>query len=165
MIALSGTPGTGKSTVGKILKYPAIDLNELIREKKFYLREEGGTLIADLKKLRRYFSGKREENFILVGHLSHLVNPETAIILRTDPRVLRKRLEKKGFSRKKIEENVLAEILDVILIEANESCKNVYEIDTTEMKPSEVASCIEEIIAGKNLENYSIGKVDWTWQI
>jgi adenylate kinase len=39
-------------------------------------------------------------------------------VLRCDPRILEKRLRNRGWNEKKIQENVLAEVLDICLSEA-----------------------------------------------
>jgi len=71
------------------------------------------------------------ESFWIEGHLSHRVDLDYCIVLRTRPEVLEKRLKKRGYSEEKIRENVEAEAMDVILSEAYQRTK-VYEIDTTE---------------------------------
>lgn len=45
------------------------------------------------------------------------------LVLQTDNTVLWKRLEKRGYGRKKIQENVECEIMHVIVEEARESYK------------------------------------------
>jgi len=59
----------------------------------------------------------------------------------------------------KTSENLEAEALDVILVEAVEFCSRVDEIDTTGRSPSEVSELVTRIIEGK-LE-LPPGKVDW----
>ena len=119
--ALTGTPGTGKTTIGKILRdrygLKVVDLNEVIRAHQYYAgRDENrDCLIVDLEALKAHpFS----EDLVLEGHLSHNLLVDRVIVLRTNPVALRRRLQQKAFSDKKINENVEAEILDVILVEA-----------------------------------------------
>lgn len=105
------------------------------------------------------------ENTIVVGHFSHLLDIEgIVVILRTEPKELRKRLREKGFNKSKIEENLEAEALDVCLIEAIEKHREVYEIDTTNKNPEEVAEEITEILKGKG-GKYKPGKIDWSYHI
>ncbi|MEE9151883.1 MAG: NMP kinase, partial [Thermoplasmata archaeon] len=82
---------------------------------------------------------------------------DLAIILRCDPLVLEERLREKKWPEKKIRENVGAEILDVIKVEAFEVLDKVYEIDTTHKNSEEVTDAIEEIIEG----NYEEPHIDW----
>ena len=73
-----------------------------------------------------------------------------AVILRCNPLELRKRLAAKGWSENKILENVQAEVLDVIKIEAHESLDKVYELDTTAKSPEEVTDLFEAIMSGRS---------------
>ena len=76
--------------------------------------------------------------------------------------VLRRRLQKKAFSDKRVQENVEAEILDVILVEAvARHGNNVYEVDSTGTL-SESALVVWEIIQGHWLERFVAGQCDWT---
>jgi adenylate kinase len=71
-------------------------------------------------------------------------------------------LIERGYEEEKVMENVEAELVDVILIEAVERCEDVYEIDTSEMSISEVADIVEQILKGEEVKNrYRPGKVDW----
>ncbi|MEM3037855.1 MAG: adenylate kinase family protein [Thermoplasmata archaeon] len=168
LIAVSGTPGTGKSLACSYIRNPpVIDLNRLIKKnaKKFALdsdRESIEVSPAELKRLVPDFKGK----IIVEGHLSHLLNPEKTIVLRCSPRELGKRLRRRGWSESKIRENQEAEAVDVILIEALAGGKSgVFEIDTTNMKPKEVAEAIREIIEGKDTRRFRPGKIDWSEEV
>ncbi|MDD5768796.1 MAG: AAA family ATPase, partial [Methanothrix sp.] len=54
-IALTGTPGTGKTTAAKLLPFRVIDLNALIRDEGLSLGTdpERGCLIADVDLLAK----------------------------------------------------------------------------------------------------------------
>jgi len=54
------------------------------------------------------------------------------------------RLEARGYSEEKIRENIEAEALDVILVEAFEWCEKVFEINTTEKSIEETGQDIEK---------------------
>ncbi|MHC1566906.1 MAG: adenylate kinase family protein [Candidatus Syntropharchaeia archaeon] len=163
-IALTGTPGTGKTSACRFLSYNTLDINRLVEEKGFYkgFDEKRNCIIADIEKIKEYVRNLKE-NVIMEGHFSHLLDPDMVIVLRTDPFVLKKRLEEKGFDKKKILENMEAEAIDVILIESLEECDEVYEIDTTEKSVEEVARCIEKIIEEK--KGKKPGSIDWTGRI
>jgi len=164
-IALTGTPGTGKTAIGEILRdrygLHVVDLNQVIQAHQYYAGwdENRHSLIVDLEALRgHHFS----EDVVLEGHLSHNLLVDRVIVLRTNPVVLRRRLQQKAFSGKKINENVEAEILDVILVEALEQHVNtVYEVDSTGTL-SESAQLVFEIIQGHWLERFAAGQYDWT---
>jgi adenylate kinase len=59
----------------------------------------------------------------------------------------------------KTRENLEAEALDVILVEAVEFCSRVDEIDTTGRSPPEVAELVTRIIKGELVQ--PPGQVDW----
>lgn len=101
---------------------------------------------------------------ILVGHLSHLLTVDLIIVLRCRPSVLAGRLRERGYSEPKVKENIEAEALDVILVEAAETGGIVLEIDTTGKSPEEVADAVEEILAGER-EKYAIGHIDWSEEV
>lgn len=85
---------------------------------------------------------------------------DLVIVLRAHPKTIAERLKERGYSKDKIGENVEAELVDVILIEALDEHENVIEVDTTGKTPEEV---VNEIL---NLINSGIkrrvGIVDWT---
>ncbi len=157
MIAITGTPGVGKSEVGRELArrgYVVKSVLSLAKEHGCVI-DENDELVIDVESL-----AKVEFDGIVEGHLSHLLNPEIVVVLRCDPKILKERLIKRGWDYEKVMDNVESELLDVILIESLDACDRVYEIDTTGKSVFEVANSIEEILAGKG-ENYKPGSVDW----
>ena len=146
-LAISGTPGTGKTSVAnalsKRLGWRIVRLNDLAKEKNLYegwdpLRH---VPIIDVKKIRKEVE-KMKGDMILESHYSHEIPADFVVILRTSPGKLRKRLVKKGWRYEKIEENVEAEIMEICRTEAEELGIEFTEIDTTEKKPEEVADAI-----------------------
>ena len=177
IIALSGTPGTGKSSISAFLQnkeYETVSLNEIALENNFILGidKERNSKILDIDKLDDYIAKNyKDKNLVFIeGHSSHLLtNVDKVIILRCHPKKLEKRLEEKGWKKEKIRENVEAEILDVILCEAVEIHheKNIFQIDTTEESAEVVASLIIEIIKNnfQPMKKYNIGNIDWSEEI
>ncbi|MCD5409597.1 MAG: adenylate kinase family protein [Methanocellales archaeon] len=164
-IAITGTPGTGKSSVCEILKecYNIIHLNQLIEANKFYtgIDDKRNTLNVDIDALADYVKHMPTKGItIFEGHLAHHLPIDIVIVLRASPYELRRRLDKQGFGEAKTKENVEAEALDVILVEAVEMNDRVYEIDTSERSIEEVAKCVIEIIEGT--DKYGPGSLDWS---
>lgn len=177
IIAITGTPGTGKTSVSGLLinrGFEVVDLNKVACGKNFLIGkdEERDSLIVDMDKFDKYVKKnyKKKDLVFIEGHLSHLLkSADKVIVLRRHPNELRKNLVNKGWKEKKIKENVEAEILDIILCEtvAIHPSKNIFEIDATGKSVDDVVSCIIEIIAKKykNMKKYNIGKIDWSEEI
>ncbi len=177
IIAITGTPGTGKTSVSKILirnGYEIIDLNKIACQKDFIISNDEirDSKIVDIEKLNDYiFNNYKKKDLIIVeGHLSHLLNcVEKVIVLRCHPDKLKINLSKKKWNEKKIKENVEAEILDIILSETveNHKEKSIFEINTTDLSIDVTANLIIEIIKNKfkNMKKYKIGKIDWSEEI
>lgn len=165
-IALTGTPGTGKSTVAILVNagYRVIHVNDLIKEGYNIGADEerGGALIADIDRLSDYVD-KLEGDVILEGHVAHLLPVDMIIVFRASPKVLKERLKGRGWNDSKIRENIEAEALDVILVESVSLSNNVYEIDTTNMTPMEVKEAVLEIIKGT--DKYSAGSIDFSEEV
>jgi len=159
-IALTGTPGTGKTTVAALLPYRIIDINALVKEGLNLGKDpRRGCLEADMDALaRRLDEMAWREICILEGHFSHHF-ADWCIVLRLAPSELGKRLKARDYPQEKIRENLEAEALDVILVEAVELCGRVDEIDTTGRTPQEVASLVIKIIEGE--QKLPPGQVDW----
>ena len=159
-IALTGTPGTGKTTIAALLPYPVIDVNALVKGgMNFGIDPVRGCLEADMDALAAHLARlDSDETQILEGHFSHHF-ADWSIVLRLAPSLLKSRLEARGYSAEKIRENLEAEALDVILVEAAEFCDRVDEIDTTGKSPPEVAELVARIIQGRL--KLPAGQVNW----
>jgi len=185
IIALTGTPGTGKTTVCEVIKEHSqyrkqlciIDVNKLVLDEKIYTGKdlERDTFEADIDRLMERVKQEIEKetagrDIMMEGHLSHFLPADAVIVLRAHPVALRKRLGKrKDYSFQKIKENADAEALDVILVEAAQRNKNVFEINTTNMNllavVKSVISIIEALKQKKAPEEFLPGKINWIEQV
>jgi adenylate kinase len=162
-ITITGTPGTGKSTVAKLLaerlKLPLFELSRLVREEKLYseLDDERNALVVDPEKLKSYFENRNA--FIAEGLVAHLIPADLLVILRASPETVRKRLAPRNYPPAKVEENVEAERFAVIATEALENplAERVIHIDTTNRTPEQVAELIERAVKGEEI----FEDVDW----
>jgi adenylate kinase len=167
-VAITGTPGTGKSTLSELLRkegHRVIELTAFIKDRSLLGRYDEGrdTHEVDVEALEGAI-GVLEGDVILEGHLSHLLEVDLIIVLRCAPKVLTERLSGRGYSDAKIRENVEAEALDVILVESLEGGGEVVEIDTTHMSPPAMLRAVKEILAGER-EKYAYGNVDWSEEV
>lgn len=164
IIAVTGTPGVGKTTVSKLLAeklgYEYVNLRDYALEKGIG-EMKGDELEVEVDELaynfEKDFKGK---NVVVDGHLSHFLNADLVIVLRANPKLIAERLKERGYGREKLGENVEAELVDVILVEVLEENENVIEVDTTGKTPEEV---VEEILnlMGKGVKK-RVGIVDWS---
>ena len=177
LIALTGTPGTGKTSISNILHengFEIVDIKKVAAGEDFFIGndEKRNSKIVDVDKLNGYIKENYKEKDIVFieGHLSHLLKSvDKVIVLRCHPNELRKRLSQKGWKKEKIKENIEAEILDIILCETVDSHpeKNVIEINTTNMDISNVTALIMEIIKNnfEHMKKHNIGNIDWSEEI
>ncbi len=165
-IAISGTPCTGKTDISKLLSkkinYNLISINELAEKLDAFVGydKDRESRILDMNRLEKEIK-KLKGNIILDGHTSHLFPVDIVIVLRCNPEILKKRLEKRYPSNPlKIQENLEAEILGVITSEAVMKNKKVYEIDTSEKSVKNNVDDILKILDGKP-DDFKVGKIDW----
>ncbi len=159
LVALTGVPCVGKSTIANILAgyrdVEVVNLNRLIIE-KFSIKSGGGVKTADMEALEKYVRNlKSEKTVILEGHLSHLLPVDIAIVLRCEPKLLYERLllryGVKG--KRKIIENLEAEIIGVITCEARLRGVKTLEIDVSKRTPQQAAKLIIQILQGKDVND------------
>ncbi len=161
LIALTGTPGTGKSTVADELSqrgHIVVRANDTIGP---YIIEEDIQRKAHVIDTDRWRSEFSQQEGIVEGHLTHLLHADRVIVLRCRPDILKERLVARGYHDEKIAENMESELLDVVLVEAIEehTPEMIYEIDATDMTVGEVADMVEGIMTGDVAPEQGI--VDW----
>lgn len=168
LVAITGTPGTGKSSVCRELVrrgFTVVDAARLAFEKGFAVRPKraGAPAIVDIQRLRRVPLPKGDLVFIS-SHFSHLLKSDIAIVLRCSPSVLKARLESRKWRKEKVMENVEAEAIDLITVEAIQRCKKVFEVNTTSIDGKEAARQILEIVKG-SVKGHEPGRIDWSEEI
>ena len=174
-IAVTGTPGTGKTTVTELLEdrladgespieddaLEVIHLNETLEEEELYtaIDPDRESKIADLDALADRLADY--ERAVTESHLAHHFEADRVVVLRCEPSALKERLLERGESEAKAAENADSEALDVVLAEAVEEhgLESVYEIDTTDRDPEAVAADLEAVVAGDR--EPSAGEVDF----
>lgn len=161
VIAISGTPGTGKSSVGlvvaKLLGVDLVELNDLVLGKELYVDydSERMSFIIDEPRVREYVRNLALERgrLVVVGHYSEIVDDDILdkiVVLRINPVKLAERLTQKGWSAKKILENIEAELIGVCTGNAlsEHPVDKVCEVDVSGKSVDEVAREIIDIVSG-----------------
>lgn len=139
IIAVSGVPGTGKTTLSKLLadklNFTYLDLNKLAEEKNLYSGYDYNRKcpIVDIDKLDKEIP----DNSVLDSHYSHLLSSDQVIILKLNIKELRQRLNDKKYSKEKIQENIDAQIMEVIKSDIDPK-KKIIEIDTTNKSKEDI---------------------------
>lgn len=130
-ILITGTPGTGKTTHAELVAsetgFKHINVGELVKEHQLHAGydQEFDTYLLDEDKVNDHLEDIIEEGGFIVDHHSCDFFPQRwfdlVIVLQTDNTMLFDRLKNRGYSDKKITENVQCEIMNVVAEEAHEA--------------------------------------------
>jgi adenylate kinase len=163
-VALTGTPGTGKTSAAAELGCPVVALNDVVRREGLWTERDGerDSLVADLDAVAAWLAEETPgADHVVESHLAHLVPADRTVVLRCRPDRLRERLTARGADEPEVAENAESEALDVVLSAAVEKQgrESVYEVDTTDLTPDEVAAAGEDVLDGRRAP--SAGTVDF----
>ncbi len=140
LIAISGTPGTGKSTWSKVLanklKFKRLDLHDYYKQVSTGYNKSKQCYDIDIKMFEKLVKDKRKEGDLVVdSHISHLLPKKMVdlcvVLTCSNLKKLEKRLQARKYSKKKIRENLDAEIFQVCLMEAQEKGFKIVTFDTS----------------------------------
>lgn len=147
IIIVTGTPGTGKTTLAKSLSKK---LNARYLDVKKYFKIEGvvkgydkfrKTKLINIKLLSKLVQKdiitykKQNKSLIIDSHLSHYLNPkyvDFCIVTKCDIKKLSLRLKDRKYSDLKIKENIESEIFDICYEEAKSGKHNIIIVDTSQ---------------------------------
>ncbi len=176
IVAVTGTPGTGKTTATELLasgdaagepsearsveasdgediepiELEVVHLNEDIRSEGLTSGhdEDRDSEIADFEAVRAWVADR--DDLLVESHLAHEIDADRVVVLRCDPAVVERRLRERGESEASARENAESEALDLVLAEAvdRHGPEAVYEIDATDLSPTEVAAEIAAVVRG-----------------
>jgi len=152
-IVITGSPGTGKSIVAMklsgMLGIPLVQIRKVAVEKLLV----GKRHEVDIRRLAAALSFlKKQKDFVVEGHLACEMRlpADFVFVLRTNPETLKRRLAKRRYAKAKLEENLMAEMLDY----CTQRCENVYgkkslELDTSRLTPEKSAAKLAKAIKQK----------------
>lgn len=173
VFVITGTPGTGKTTVSRILSKklnaPHIELSRYAKEKGYIIEEDEArdTSVVNMDALGEAIIGEisSKDTAIIDGHYGQdLLDPSTVdmvFILRRKPWDLKPVLESRDYSSEKVWENLEAEIMGVITHQSIELYPEgkLFEIDTSDRIPEETAEEITSLLHEGNREKFK--PIDW----
>ena len=147
-IIITGTPGTGKTTLSKLISnkfnLKIIDAKEFaISHNLVISKDKDNTLVIDEQKWAREMQKFMDSNnnkhsnlpvFIVDGLFSHFLSPKytlLCIVTNLPLPELKERLVSRGYSDNKIRDNLEAEAFNECYLEAIEQGHDVISINTT----------------------------------
>ncbi len=169
-IVVTGTPGTGKTIFSKELAEEIggihLPLNKYVRNNKLCSEfdRKRQSYVVNLKKARSHvgrFLRSTSATTIVDSNIADIVTPRNLVrqvlVLRTHPKILETRLRRRGWLVRKVQENVLAEILGLCYADAVEyyGTRKVAQIDTSTASTRLLA---RRIRSGKKI---SSARIDW----
>jgi adenylate kinase len=168
IIAVTGTPGVGKTTIVKLLSaanFTIISVKDLAKQYgcEGDFDEATQSMDIDIHRLAEQFETDSLCDTIVDGHLSHLLDVDAIIILRCKPTLLKERLVKRGYSEQKITANVEWEMIagtwsEIIEFELDQP---ILELDTTNCEPQELYEEITQWINDGYSQQSTHARIDW----
>ena len=140
LIAITGSPGVGKSTLAKLLTtklgFDHLDLHHHYKRISTGYNRSKQSYDIDYLKFEKLVKEKIKEariGLIIDSHISHLLPKRLVdlcvVLICSDLKKLEKRLKLRKYSKQKIRENLDAEIFQVCLMEAKEKKHKVLRYD------------------------------------
>ncbi len=175
-IAITGTPGSGKTTVTEfaLANSNAEWLLSVISDKELaemngFLGEidsNDGARPIDVEKLATTLSEQWKQypdcDMLIDGHLSHLLPVDAIVIIRCNPEVLQIRMKERGWSKSKIDENAEWELLGAAWNDEHEwGGTPVLELDSTETNVESLFSHIETWVRDGFKPKSPEQRIDW----
>ena len=165
---ITGTPGTGKKTIAPLvasrLGLPCIGLYDQAVSSGL-IRQGDNDAEVDTTILGRFILKHVSGPALVYGHLLPYVlggkEFRRVVVLRCEPKTLKRRLLARGYPPEKAIENVEAELIGVISTDSMTTFggRKTAEFDTTTSRPGEAARVVSEFLKGSGRPG---SRIDWT---
>ena len=162
-IAVTGTPGVGKTSFCKSGIWPAISVHELAKQNDCLGDvDSDGAAPIDIDKLGKVIRWPDKDLLLIDGHLSHLLPVDAVIVIRCNPEILRERLLVRKYPGQKIDENVECELIGTITAE----CLDFPHLELNSADGLEVMiGATESWITDGFKPQHSTEPIDWIREI
>ncbi|KAF8473839.1 AAA domain-containing protein [Kalaharituber pfeilii] len=156
-IIITGTPGVGKSSHAQLLAEQTdlrhFSINDVVRERKCHSGwdDEFKSWIVDEEKLLDEIEDEiKQGGYIIDWHSCDLFPKswiDLVVVLRTDNTILYDRLTERNYPEVKLQENIDAEIMEVILEEALEAYDEEIVIELQSDKAEDMENNVDRMAA------------------
>jgi adenylate kinase len=172
VLALTGTPGVGKTTVASWLQAQGWGLLSVadLADSHGCLDEvdpKDGAAPIDIQALDEAWEPPRLGRWVVDGHLSHFLNVDAIVVLRCSPSVLSQRLTQRGYGEAKVRANVEWEMTAGHWAELEEFEVDVplLELDAganeSETLGHRIMTWVEDGMPSEALEAHVSSAIDW----
>lgn len=165
---ITGTPGAGKKTLAPMvasrLGLPCISLYDQAVSSGL-IRQGDNDAEVDTTILGRFIVKHVNGPALVYGHLLPYVlggrELRRVVVLRCEPKTLKRRLLARGYQPRRAMENVEAELIGVLSAESMTAFgeSKTVEFDTTASKPASAARVISKLLKGSGGPS---SRIDWT---
>jgi len=164
-ILVTGTPGTGKSetarAIAAALAMEHLSVSELAKEVGALdgWDEARQCHILDEDALLDAMEGKvgRRGGFVVEYHACDFF-PERwfdlVLVLRASTENVFDRLQRRGYAREKIQENIHCEVTDLLLQEARDSYAEELVVELANNTPEDLRANLQRVVAWHQANNY-----------
>jgi len=167
-VGVTGTPGTGKKSVAPLmarqLGLGCLGLNDYALS-HVRVAEPDREWEVDTQELRKRLRRDLHSPTVVYGHLLPQVlslgSVARVVVLRCEPAVLKERLRDRGYPKKKLVDNLEAELIGLVSSDAFDAFGpgKTFEVDTTISTPAEAALFATRVVRG---EAQPGPRIDWT---
>ena len=171
-IAITGTPGTGKTSICELLEkngFTIYSVEQLAKQHECLgeIDSDDNSAPVDVHKLADEWQCEDAGIVFVDGHLSHLLEVEAIVVLRCDPKSIETRLSQREYGDEKVAANVEWEMISGVWSELLEFEIEIpcLELDSSKKSPEqlveEILDWVEEGCHSPSVEENASKAIDW----